>query len=84
MITQPVKKFPTFKESESLLPCLKWFATGLYPEPVESSPYPQTTILILILNLLLIIITKITVSLLSVFFFLGLLCLLKGSEDGAI
>jgi len=35
----PVKKFPTFYETEVLLPHSQVRATYPYPEPARSSPY---------------------------------------------
>jgi len=49
IVTQLVKKFPAFYQTQSPLPCSKEPATGHYPEPDASSPLllnllPQCTI----------------------------------------
>jgi hypothetical protein len=40
IVTHVAKKFPTFVETEGLLPCSKHHTIGPYSEPVESSPFP--------------------------------------------
>jgi hypothetical protein len=50
-VTQLLKNFTNFIESEGSLPCSKEPATGPYPKPNESSPYPHLIWLRLILIL---------------------------------
>jgi hypothetical protein len=38
LVTQLVKKFPTFYGTKDSLPCSKGPTTGPYPEPDESNP----------------------------------------------
>jgi hypothetical protein len=42
MVTQLVKKFTVFYETQNLITVFKKTATGPYPEPHESSPHLPT------------------------------------------
>jgi hypothetical protein len=46
------KNYPPFIDLEGSLPSSQETATGPYPEPTESSPYPRIVVKIIVKNIL--------------------------------
>jgi len=45
-VSQIAKKFPVLMKPDGSLPCPHKFATGPYPERVQSNPHPHTLLLL--------------------------------------